>query len=76
MAQVYIAIAIASLAVVAIVVFTKKGAPGQRLSPLAGVSFALVVAGIVFGEDRVLGYGLMGAGVLLALYDALLKRRQ
>jgi membrane-bound ClpP family serine protease len=76
-AQPYVVVAIAALAAVAIIVlFANKGASERRLSPLAGLAFALVIAGIVFGGNRMLGYSLIGLGVLLALYDMWTKRRR
>jgi len=35
----------------------------------------LVVLGIVFGEDRLIGYSLIGAGVLLSIISAFKLRR-
>lgn len=73
----YIVISIAVLAIVAILVFVLgKGERQNRLTPLAGLAFAFVVAGIVFGEDRLIGYGLMGVGVVLALVDIVLRWRK
>jgi hypothetical protein len=66
----YIAFSIVVLAVVAILVFVVNvNSRMKRLTPLAGIAFAFVVAGIVFGDDRLLGYVLMGVGVLIAIVD-------
>jgi hypothetical protein len=75
--QMYIAIAVVVLVVIALLVFAigKKGA-GQRLTPLASFAFALVLAGILFGENRLVGYGLMGVGVILAVVDIVNKSRK
>lgn len=75
--QIYIAVAIVVLAVIATLVFVvgKKGSQ-KRLSPLASFAFAFVLAGIVFGDDRLIGYGLMGVGVLLAVVDIFVKRNK
>jgi hypothetical protein len=48
---------------------------GRPLSPLAAVSFALIVAAIAFGDGRLLPYALIGLGVSLAVLDALLQYR-
>lgn len=48
----------------------------RRLTPLAAVAFACVVAGIVFGEARWLGYSLIGTGVALAVLDAVRRARR
>lgn len=65
----YITISIVVLAVIAVLVFLAKRDTGKRLSPLAGLSFAFIVAGIVFGTNRLIGYGLVGVGVILAVID-------
>ena len=41
----------------------------NRLTPMAGLAFGFVLAGILFGDDRLIGYGLMGVGVILAVID-------
>ncbi len=66
----FVVISIVVLAVVAILVFLVRGKRVEnRITPLAGLAFALVVAGILFGEDRLVGYGLMGIGIVLAVAD-------
>ena len=66
----YVAISIAVLAVVAILAFLVRGKRAEnRITPLAGLAFAFVMAGILFGEDRLVGYGLMGIGIVLAVGD-------
>lgn len=72
--QGYILISIVALAVIAcLVFFVNKGKSARRLTPLAGLAFALVLAGLIFGENRMLGYGLLAAGVLLAVVDMIVK---
>ncbi len=74
MQQVYIIVAIGALAIIAaLLIFTKKIKPETKLSPLAALSFAFVIAGIIFGESRLVGYSLMGIGVLIALVDIVKK---
>ena len=68
--QIYIALSIVVLAVVALLVFfVSKHKRENRLTPLAGLAFAFVLAGILFGENRLIGYGLFGVGILLAVID-------
>lgn len=77
MQQIYIAVVIAVLAViVALRIFVKKIKPETKLTPLAAFSFAFVIAGIVFGENRLVGYSLMGIGVLIAFFDAIKKLKK
>jgi hypothetical protein len=75
--QMYIVVAIVALAVIALLAFfMRRGEKARGLTPLAGLAFACVVAGIAFGENRVLGYGLMGAGVILSVIDAVAGSRR
>jgi hypothetical protein len=68
--QIYIAVSIVVLAVVAFSIFVvRKNGKENRLTRLASLAFGFVLAGILFGEDRFIGYGLMGVGVLLAVVD-------
>jgi len=68
--QIWIAISIVVLAVVALVVFfVSKNRKENRLTSLAGLAFGFVLAGILFGDDRLIGYGLMGVGVIQAVID-------
>lgn len=73
--MIYIGIAVLTLAIIFVVfALTGRNLRSQKLTPLAALAFGLVLAGLVFGEERLLGYGLMGAGILLALVDVWLKR--
>lgn len=75
--SVNVAISIAVLIVVAVLVFVLRGQrSANRLTPLAGLAFALVLAGIVFGDNRLIGYGLMGFGLLLAVVDMFNQARR
>ena len=73
--QMYIAVAIVVLLVIALLVFfTTKNRRENKLTPLAGIAFGFILAGILFSEDRLIGYGLMGVGVLLTVVDIFRKR--
>jgi len=73
----YVAIAVGVLAVLA-VLFLLVGRRGgeRRLTPLAGLSLACVVCGIVFGEERVVGYAFFLVGIFLAIVDAVRRTRE
>jgi hypothetical protein len=74
MAQTYIIIAIITLAIIiGLLILTKKTRSESMLSPLAGLSFVLIITGVIFGENQIIGYSLMGAGVLIALIDIVKK---
>jgi hypothetical protein len=73
----YIAISIVVLVVIAVLVyFTSRNRKEKSLSPLAGLAFGFIIAGLFFGQERWFGYGLLGIGVILAVVDILLKSRQ
>lgn len=73
----YIVVSIVVLAIVAILVFVvSKGKRENRLTPLAGLAWGFVLAGILFGDDRLVGYGLMGVGVILAIIDIVMRWRK
>jgi hypothetical protein len=72
--QIFIAVSIAVLACIALLVFfIGKSRKENRLTPLASLAFGFVLAGILFGDDRLIGYSLFGIGVILAIID-MLKR--
>lgn len=73
---VYIAISIFILTAIVILMFVaNKEIRKRRLTPFAGLAFAFVVAGIIFGEEQVIGYSLMVIGVAFAVADMFRKRR-
>ena len=66
----YILLSIVVLLVVAMLVFIiGKNRSQNRLTPLAGLAFGFIIAGVLFGENRLLGYGLMGIGLVIAVID-------
>jgi asparagine N-glycosylation enzyme membrane subunit Stt3 len=72
--QIYIAISIVVLAIIALLVFfVNKDKKDKKLTPLAGLAFGFILAGIIFGEDRLIGYSLIGVGVVLAIIDIIKK---
>lgn len=74
---IYILISIIVLAIIAIaVVLVSRKKATKKLSPTAGLSFAFIVAGIIFGENHILGYILIGIGVLLAVVDIIVKMKR
>jgi uncharacterized membrane protein len=76
MSQIYIVVAIVILAGVAlIVVLTRRRRPESRPSALAGIAFLFVLAGLFFSANRLVGYGFMAVGILLAVIDMFRKMR-
>ena len=73
----YIALSLVALIIIAaLVFFSGRGMKRGRITPLEGIAFAFVIAGIVFGDERLIGYSLIGIGVALAVADALLTRKK
>ncbi len=73
--QIYILISILALLIIAVLVFVAyKNKKEQKITPLTGLAFGFVLAGIIFGEDRLIGYGLLGIGVILAIVDMIKKK--
>lgn len=68
--QIYIAVSIIVLVIIAsLLFFVNKNKKDKKLTPLASYAFAFVLAGIIFGDNKLLGYTLMGTGVILAIID-------
>jgi len=75
--QIFIAVFVITLAIVALLVFfVSKNRKENRLTPLASLAFTFTVLGIVFSDDRLIGYSLMSAGVLLAVVDMYNRSKQ
>jgi len=75
--QIYVAIAIIILAIMAFfIIFRARKKKKEKLTPLAALAFVFVFAGIVFGETRAVGYSLMGIGVVLAVIDIIIKSKK
>ncbi|HSO13289.1 MAG TPA: hypothetical protein VLT51_12995 [Anaerolineales bacterium] len=75
--QIYIFVSVIVLAVVALLFFfVRKSGRENRLSTLASIAFAFVLAGILFGDDGPIGYSLMGVGVLLAVIEIFNKSKR
>lgn len=66
----FILVAVVVLAIVAALVFLLGGKRSRgRLTLLGSVAFAFVLAGILFGDDQMLGYSLLGIGIVVAVVD-------
>ncbi len=75
--QLYIAVAIVALMTIALLVFVVgKNRKQTRLTPLASLAFGFILAGILFGNNRLIGYSLMGVGVVLAVVDIFRNRNR
>ncbi len=66
--EVYLATALVVLAIIVMIIFWIRRKE-YRVSPLISLAFAFVVAGILLGENRLVGYGLMVVGIILAVVE-------
>ena len=75
--QIYIAVSIVVLAAIALlVIFLGKSRKENRLTPLAGLALGFILAGIIFGDNRTIGYSLLGIGVILSVIDIVKKLKR
>jgi DMSO/TMAO reductase YedYZ heme-binding membrane subunit len=74
--QGYILISIIVLAVIMIVLVLTSKKMQKPLSKMATLAFLFAIAGAVFGDNRLIGYSLMGVGVILAIIDIVKKSKQ
>jgi len=77
MSQIFIAVSVVVLACIALLVFfAGKSRRENRLTPLASLAFGFSLAGILFGDDRLIGYSLLGIGVILGVVDMLRRSKR
>jgi hypothetical protein len=71
MALLYIGISIAVLimVVVLLLISREKGKQLRKPSSLVTLGMSLVVLGIIFGDDRWIGYSLIGLGVIISVIE-------
>ena len=75
MEHLWIAISIIALVVIVVLLLIARGRQYQQPSNLALLGMSLVVLGIIFGDDRRIGYPLIGVGILLSVIEAIRNRR-
>lgn len=71
LSYILVAIVLLDVVITCVVFFVDKQRSENRLTPLTSVAVALVLTGMLIGGGSLLGYALVGAGVLLALADML-----
>jgi len=76
MEPVWIAISIVALVVIVVLLLIAGGKQYKKPSNLAILGMSLVVLGIIFGDNRIVGYSFIGAGVLLSVVDIIRNRKQ
>ena len=78
MEPVWIAISIIALVVIMVLLLISRRKGKQLLNPsnLLILGMSCVGLGIIFGDDRLIGYSFIGVGVLLSVIDAIRNRKQ
>lgn len=71
--QIYILISIVTLAIILLVLILMRKKMQKPLSLLGGLALVFVITGVMFSESRLVGYGLIGVGVILAAIDIIKK---
>ena len=74
MEPLWIAISIIALIVIVALLLVGRARQYPRPSNLAILGMSLVVLGIIFGDERIIGYSFIGVGVLLSVFDAIRNR--
>ena len=70
MLQIFVVLSIAVIAAIVLLLFSMGRFHRQnKITPIAGLAFSFVISGILFGDDRMLGYSLLAIGVMLAVVD-------
>ena len=75
MVESWVFVAAAAVVLVSIAVLASRRRLASRNSTLLAFGSSLVALGVVFGEDRLVGYSFIGAGVVLSLVSALRDRK-
>ena len=76
MEPLWIAISIIALVVIVVLLLIARGKQYRKPSNLYILGMSLVGLGIIFGDDRLIGYSFIGVGVLLSVIDAIRHRKQ
>lgn len=71
MDQLWLIVGIVILIVLLAVVFMIRKKRTNKENALVTLGMVFVVLGIVFGDDRLLGYSLIGVGVLLSIISVI-----
>jgi hypothetical protein len=72
----WIAISIIALIVIVVLLLIARGRQYPKPSNMAILGMSLVVMGIIFGDNRLIGYSFIGIGVILSVGDAVRNRRK
>ncbi len=73
---IFTTIAITCLMVIPILFLARHKKQETRLSRLAALAFAFIIAGLFLSRMEMVGYSLLGVGLVLAIIDIVQKRKQ
>jgi cytochrome c biogenesis factor len=59
-----------------LLIIARKKNKKQQFSQITLLGMAFIILGIVFGSDRLIGYSFLGAGVIVAVFDAVKNRKK
>ncbi len=76
LSYILVAIVLLDVVITCVVFFVDKQRSENRLTPLTSIAVALVLTGMLIGGGSLLGYALVGAGVLLAIADMFTMARR
>jgi len=75
--QIYILLSIVVLLIITLLVFfLARSNKEKALTPLTILAFGFIMTGLLFGNDRIFNYSMMGIGVSLAVVDIVRKIRE
>jgi uncharacterized membrane-anchored protein YitT (DUF2179 family) len=74
--QIYILVSILALAAIIFILFLTRGKKHKKISILTYLAFMFIIAGIIFGDSKYIGYSLMGIGVAIAIVDIIIKEKK
>jgi lipoprotein signal peptidase len=74
--QIFIVLSVVILVIIAVLVFfIARSKKEKMLTPLTELAFGFILAGMLFSNDRLLNYSLMGIGVIISIFDMFRKLR-
>jgi hypothetical protein len=72
----WIAISIIALIIIVLLFLFASRRQHLKTSNLAILGMSLVVLGIIFGDNRLIGYSFMAVGILISVVDAIRNRKK
>lgn len=74
--QLFSAVSIAVLVLIVVLRFIVNKGRREKLTPLSGLSYGCILAGILFGQEGILGYALLGAGLVITVVDIVIRSKK